>query len=53
MVRSDRGSETVQFAIAAPLLLLVVFSTMQVGGMMLATTQLSSDIVRACNVPDD
>ncbi|CAK7023115.1 MAG: hypothetical protein PEGG_00951 [Paraeggerthella hongkongensis] len=52
MIRSDRGSETVQFAVAAPLLLLVVFSTMQVGGMMLAATQLSSDIVWACRQLD-
>lgn len=46
-VRSERGSETVQFAVAVPLLLAVLFSIMQVGGMMLATSQVSSEVTRA------
>ncbi len=48
----DAGSEVVQFALAMPLLLLVVFSVVQVGGMVLAVNQVSSDIVRACRQLD-
>lgn len=45
--RSERGSETVQFVVAAPLLLVILFSVMQVGGMMLAASQISSEVTRA------
>lgn len=45
--RTERGSETVQFAIAAPLVLVILFSIMQVGGMMLTASQVSSEVTRA------
>lgn len=45
--RSEKGSETVQFVVAAPLLLVILFSVMQVGGMMLAASQVSSEVTRA------
>lgn len=50
--RSERGSEIVQFVVAVPLLLLVMFSIMQIGGMMLATSQVSSQVTRACRQLD-
>lgn len=52
MKGTERGSEVVQFAIAVPLLLFVVFGIMQVGGMMLAASQLSCGITRACRQLD-
>ena len=52
MTAPERGSEAVQFVIALPLLLLVVFGTMQLGGMELAASQLSSEITRACRQVD-
>ncbi|OUO92164.1 pilus assembly protein TadE [Gordonibacter sp. An230] len=48
MSENERGSEIVQFAVTVPLLVLVVFATMQLGGMALAASQLSSEITRAC-----
>lgn len=45
--RSETGSETIQFVIAAPLVLVVLFSIMQIGGMMLAASQVSSEVTRA------
>lgn len=48
MRRSDEGSEVVQFVVAVPLLLLVVFGTAQAGGAMLASSQVSSELTRAC-----
>ena len=45
---AEQGSEVVQFAVAVPLLMLVVFATVQLGGMTLVVTQLSSEITRAC-----
>lgn len=47
MIDYERGNESVQFVIAVPLLLAVVFATIQIGGMMLSTSRLSADIVRA------
>ena len=44
----ERGSEIVQFAVVVPLLMLVVFATVQLGGMTLVANQLSSEITRAC-----
>lgn len=41
-----------QFAVAFPLLLFVVVATMQVGGMMLSISRVSSDLVRACRSLD-
>ena len=49
---SERGSEVVQFALVAPLLLFALFGIVQVGGMMLAASQVSSDITRACRQMD-
>lgn len=48
----ERGSEVVQFVVALPLLLLVVFAVVQLGGMTLAASQLSSEITRACRQLD-
>lgn len=45
---AEQGSEVVQFAVAVPLLMLVVFATVQLGGMTLVANQLSSEITRAC-----
>lgn len=53
MVRvSEQGSEVVQFVVALPLLLVVLFSIVQLAGMMLATSQVSSEITRACRQLD-
>lgn len=48
----DRGSEVVQFVLAVPLLLFMVFAIIQLGGMMLSANQLSADISRACRQLD-
>ena len=45
-MRGERGSEVVQFVIVLPLLLAVVFS------IVLAASQLSSEITRACRQLD-
>lgn len=52
MKTCERGSEVVQFAVAMPLLLVVLFSIMQLAGMTLATSQVSSEITRACRQLD-
>lgn len=52
MNEQERGSEIVQFVVTVPLLLLALFATMQVGGMMLAISQVSSDIATACRQID-
>lgn len=49
---AERGSEVVQFVVVLPLLLLVVFAVVQIGGMTLVTSQLSSEITRACRQLD-
>ena len=48
MRRNDRGGEVVQFVVALPLLLLVVFSIVQLGTMTFVASRLSSEITRAC-----
>ena len=48
-MRGERGSEVVQFVIV---LLAVVFSIVQLAGMTLAASQLSSEITRACRQLD-
>lgn len=50
--KAEQGSEVVQFVVTLPLLLLVVFAVVQIGGMTLATSQLSSEITRACRQLD-
>lgn len=52
MKHDEWGSEVVQFAVAAPLLLFVLFSVVQIAGMMLSTSQVSSEITRACRQLD-
>ncbi|MEG0417419.1 pilus assembly protein [Gordonibacter sp.] len=52
MNRCERGSEVVQAVVAVPLVLLVVFAVVQMGGMMLSTHRLSADLVRACRQMD-
>lgn len=47
VIYHERGNELVQFVIAVPVLLVVVFATIQIGGMMLSASRLSADIVRA------
>lgn len=44
----ERGNETVQFVVAVSVLLLIVLGAVQIGGMMLTATRLSSDVQRAC-----
>lgn len=44
---SERGSEIVQFVVAVPLLLFAVFIVVQVGGMTLAASQVSSELSQA------
>ena len=44
----ERGSEIVQSVVAVPLVLLVVFATVQAGGMMLSVNRLTADLARAC-----
>lgn len=48
----ERGSEVVQFVVAVPLVLLVVFGTAQVSATVLSSAQLSSEITRACRLVD-
>lgn len=48
----ERGSEVIQFAVATPLLLFVLFAVVQIAGMMLTTSQVSSEITRACRQLD-
>ena len=38
----------VQFALAMPILLFVLFAIVQVAGMMLSANQITSDVTRAC-----
>lgn len=52
MRESERGSEVVQFVIVLPLLLAMLFSIMQLAGMTLAASQVSSEITRACRQLD-
>lgn len=52
MRRCEAGGEIVQFVVAVPLLLAVVFGTGQVAGMFLAAEQLSSEVTRACRQVD-
>lgn len=52
MKKSERGGEIVQFVVALPLLLLVVFSVVQLGSMTFAASRLSSEITRACRQLD-
>lgn len=44
----ERGNETIQFTMVVSVLLLIVFGTVQIGGMMLSANRLSSDVLRAC-----
>ncbi|WP_080802078.1 TadE/TadG family type IV pilus assembly protein [Arabiibacter massiliensis] len=48
----EQGGEIVQFVVALPLLLLVVFSVIQLGTMTFAASRLSSEITRACRQLD-
>lgn len=48
----ERGSEIVQSVVAVPLVLLVVFVTVQAGGMMLSVNRLTADLARACRQMD-
>ncbi|MEA5019887.1 MAG: TadE/TadG family type IV pilus assembly protein [Gordonibacter sp.] len=48
----ERGSEVVQAAVVLPLVLLVVFAVVQVGGMMLSTHRLAADLVRVSRQMD-
>ncbi len=48
MSSRERGGEAVQFMVAVSALLLIVFGAVQIGGMMLSTTRISSDVLRAC-----
>ena len=48
----ERGSEIVQSVVAVPLVLLVVFATVQAGGMMLSVNRLTADLARACRQMD-
>lgn len=50
--RFEQGSEVVQFILAVPLLLFVLFAVVQVGGMMLSANQVGADITRACRQLD-
>lgn len=48
----ERGSEIVQFVIAVPLVLLVLFAVVQTGAMMLSVNRLTADLTRACRQMD-
>lgn len=52
MNERERGSEVVQAAVVLPLILLVIFAVVQVGGMMLSTHRLAADLVRASRQMD-
>ncbi len=52
MNERERGSEVVQAAVVLPLVLLVVFAVVQVGGMMLSTHRLTADLVRVSRQMD-
>lgn len=52
MNRREAGGEIVQAVVAMPLVILVVFAVVQVGGMMLATHRLAADLTRACRQID-
>lgn len=48
----EHGGETVQFALTVPLFLLVLLGIIQVGGMTLVASQLSSEVTRSCRQLD-
>lgn len=50
--RREGGGEVVQAVVAMPLVILVVFAAVQVGGMMLTTHRLAADLTRACRQID-
>ncbi len=52
MRRAEHGSEAIQAVVAVPLILMVVFSIVQVGATMLTIDRLSADLGRACNQLD-
>lgn len=52
MNRNERGSEVIQAVVAVPLLLMVVFAVVQVGGMLLSINRVEADLMRACRHMD-